>query len=447
MAKFKEYLELEGLPPNEQIYNYKMATVNRFDSIKEKNLKVLRVKEGINFKKQARRFLLNVPDDDQSKAYFVKNKIILDCRAKVQNITSPEDFRLDIETNIKDRRIPDSYLKYLDYDAIYWQLIQYKNEKKYCNFCLEKNILPNIMGNYDWYYGLIIPEEELKLNTFEKANKATSYVTLVLQSYIDKYYTYQKNKWEAPYLVYQDITPDDHNFVSEYTFSYQPEHSSDVRFKDLEKYVNDINLLLSRDKAILGKGMKLFSDGLITFDFPHHLFVPLVYKSEKLTTVQVSPVSLNNDEKNFVFLLSEYLSDNGSQFKNIDIFLLRNKSKVGMGFFEAGNFYPDYILWIDTKDTQYMTFIDPKGLQYHQKTDPKIQFYKTIKELEQRPLLQKTKGNKEIILNSFIISGSSYVTIKNKWGIPDNEKLSDMHILFLDQEDCIKSMFGKLLGI
>jgi hypothetical protein len=129
----------------------------------------------------------------------------------------------------------------------------------------------------------------------------------------------------------------------------------------------------------------------------------------------------------------------------MEIFLLRNKSKSGIGFFEAGNFYPDYILWIDTKETQYMTFIDPKGLQYHQITDPKIQFYKTIKELEQRPLLQETKGAKNIVLNSFVISGTDYVTIKNKWGA-DKDILSDMHVLFLDQEDCIKSMFEKLFG-
>jgi hypothetical protein len=31
-----------------------------------------------------------------------------------------------------------------------------------------------------------------------------------------------------------------------------------------------------------------------------------------------------------------------------------------MGFFDAGNLYPDYILWIDTPDMQYVSFVDPK---------------------------------------------------------------------------------------
>jgi len=33
-----------------------------------------------------------------------------------------------------------------------------------------------------------------------------------------------------------------------------------------------------------------------------------------------------------------------------NLYLLRNKSRMGMGFFGAGNFYPDYVMRIDTKD-------------------------------------------------------------------------------------------------
>lgn len=129
----------------------------------------------------------------------------------------------------------------------------------------------------------------------------------------------------------------------------------------------------------------------------------------------------------------------------MDIFLLRNKSKVGMGFFEAGNFYPDYILWINTKNIQYLTFIDPKGLIHQSINDPKIQFYQTIKELEKRPLLQKTKGKKDIILNSFIISVTDYTAIRGSWSTTKNN-LSNMHVLFLNDDDCIQTMFDKILS-
>ena len=75
-----------------------------------------------------------------------------------------------------------------------------------------------------------------------------------------------------------------------------------------------------------------------------------------------------------------------------------------MGFFVAGNFYPDYILWIDTPEKQYITFVDPKGLLRIMPDDPKIEFYKTIKDLEKQ--LAPTAGDKQIVLNSFIMSAT-----------------------------------------
>jgi superfamily II DNA or RNA helicase len=451
MARFREYLEIEGLPPNADIYNYKMGTVNRFNIAQNNKLKVLKVKDGINFRKQARRFLLDIPVDQNCKDYFIRNKISLDCRTKVQGITSPGDFKLDYASSDKGYKIQDDYLQYIDYEYIYWHLQQYKSEKKYYNISLDINLFPVIMKNTDWEYGIIIPEDELKLNSIEKASKATSYIALVLQSYMDKYYAYHKNKWEDPYLVYQDISSRDPNFVEEYIFTYTPEHDNDTGYLQLEKYIKDLSELLSKEKVTL-RGIGLFTDNIVTFDFKNHLFTPLVFKSDKLTTVQVSPVSLNFDERQFVYKLGEYLNEHKTQFTKMDIFLLRNRSKTGIGFFEAGNFYPDYILWIDTNDKQYMTFIDPKGLVYHNPGDPKIGFYQTIKELENRPLLQKTKGVKDVILNSFIFSGSRFAEIKNRWNkidssYSDKTDFARNHIIFLDHDDCIKTMFEQLIGV
>ena len=57
----------------------------------------------------------------------------------------------------------------------------------------------------------------------------------------------------------------------------------------------------------------------------------------------------------------------------------------GIGFFEAGNFHPDFILWLIVGDKQYINFIDPKGLRNLKgPDDDKIKFYIKIKEIEER---------------------------------------------------------------
>jgi hypothetical protein len=443
MARFREYLEIEGLPLNTQNNTYKLATAYRYDP--KKKLKVLQVKKGISFKKQAKRFLLNVPEA-QGKDNMPHINITLDCRSKVQNILSPSEFKFDSESSTKPNTIPQEYLKYIDYEYVYWQLQQYKTEKKYFNISIDRAILPNLLKSDNWKYGIIIPLNELEIDSMEKANKVTSFVSLILQSYMDKYYTHQKNKWEAPYLEYQDLTEDDPNFIKEYEFTYNSQIYNETENLALKQYVQDLNDLLKTNKEKLFDGIPLkFARDLITFDFQYHLFFPLVYKSNEVTTVKVSPISLNEGEKKFIDLLKKYLKDEKDILADKDIFLLRNRSRAGIGFFEAGNFYPDFILWIDTKEKQYMTFIDPKGLVYHRESDPKFQFYKTIKELEQRPLLQQTKGSKDIILNSFIISGSDFSESKRSWDY-EKPEFADRHILFLEHADCIKTMFDKLLG-
>ena len=51
-------------------------------------------------------------------------------------------------------------------------------------------------------------------------------------------------------------------------------------------------------------------------------------------------------------------------FETHELYLLRNLSKGrGVGFFEAGNFHPDFILWLLAGLQQQVIFVDPKGIR------------------------------------------------------------------------------------
>ena len=149
----------------------------------------------------------------------------------------------------------------------------------------------------------------------------------------------------------------------------------------------------------------------------------------------------------FVDYLKTYVENNTSELENKSLYLLRNKSKIGMGFFEAGNFYPDYILWIDTPEEQYISFIDPKGLMHIRPDDPKIEFYRTIKELEKR--LSPSSDGKRIVLNSFIMSGTHSSDLQMWWSTStvnaDRAYREARNVYTLDNEDCVESMVNKIL--
>lgn len=106
------------------------------------------------------------------------------------------------------------------------------------------------------------------------------------------------------------------------------------------------------------------------------------------------------------------------------------------------NFYPDYILWIDTDEKQYISFIDPKGLIHIGPDDPKIEFYKTIKDLEAR--LAPTSSGKTIVLNSFIMSGTSPMQLSQRWNM-ERPAREAKNVYTLDSPDCVELMIDKIL--
>ena len=139
--------------------------------------------------------------------------------------------------------------------------------------------------------------------------------------------------------------------------------------------------------------------GFKAIQFSKHLYRPLLYVNSN--HIEVKPVALNQGEQEFVCDIQTYCKKHPEFFENgRELYILRNMSRGrGIGFFEAGNFYPDFILWILDKNLQRISFVDPKGIRNLQGIgDPKIAFYDTIKNIEKR------LGDPNIILNSFIVS-------------------------------------------
>lgn len=429
MAQFKEYLEKEDMDLNDSIREFKLPVVSRFPEIKDK-LKVIKVKDGINFKKQSRRLILTVPEDGLMDN-LVKNKIKIDYNSTVQSITSTKGEEVDYQ---KDEAVLEhKHIAFFDVEKIYRELLQYKNQKGYYNISIEKSLLPEILKTKGWYI-LFIPKALMEIDSFDKVARVNDICVMLLKNYLDRFFKYHKAKWEAPYLVYGDLKPKDKNFIDEYSITL----FNKERFDEFEQLFEGIKDALEKNRRL-----DKYQDKHLNFryfDFHSHLYTPLI-SIDKGIRIEVTPVSLNSDEKLFMDRLKEYCDANPAAFTQKRMYLLRNKSKVGMGFFEAGNFYPDYIMWIAETDKQYITFIDPKGIMMLEKNinNPKIKFYKTIKELEVR--LQPSYTEKQIVLNSFIMSGTPATDASSFYGVKKTE-LESRHVLFLEDEDCIEKMMS-----
>lgn len=260
---------------------------------------------------------------------------------------------------------------------------------------------------------------------------------------LNKFFKYEKERWEAPRLEYAILDADDNNVVHEYTLTYVQQDESDNIGDELKSFISDVSAALQDSNGLSKYKNRFLRDNLLLFDFKSHLYAPLICLEKSNLKIQVAPVALNHDEMRFVEYLREYAEKRPKELEGKSLYLLRNKSKVGMGFFEAGNFYPDFILWIDTPDTQYISFIDPKGLMHMQPDDSKIKFSSTIKELEAQ--LAPTANEKKIVLNSFIMSGTSAEELDMWWSTLDRKYRESKNVYTLDNPECIESMIKNIL--
>ena len=439
MEDFKTYLEQEGTPVNEAVREYRLPVISRFDEVKGKKLRVIKVKDGANFKQQAARLTLDKPDQEFLR-YLLKSKTVIDCRSKIQTIDSTSSFK--IESMPEPRTLPADILPLLDVQRIFEELQEYKSEKRYFNISIVKGRLLDILREDGWY-GLLIPQNHLEINSMAKLEAATDYAVMALRSYMDKFFKFEKERWEAPRLEYAMLDADDSNFVDEYTLTYTQQGAMDPTGDELEAFVAEMSAVLQANNGLDVYKKDSFHGKLILFDLRSHLYAPLICLEKSNLEIQVSPVALNTDEMRFVDRLKAYVDNHAAELADKSLCLLRNKSKVGMGFFEAGNFYPDYILWIDTPETQYISFIDPKGLMHIRPDDPKIEFYKTIKELEAR--LAPTADGKTVVLNSFIMSGTPASQLR-QWWLMERPQREEKNVYTIDDPECVEMMIDRILG-
>ncbi len=433
MEAFNNYLKSEGLPANEEVYEeIKVPTVNLLG---EKQLKIVRLKTGYDFKKAVTVHPLETKDPF---------KVKLDWSARVAALVS-KDGMLGSGVATPKGWLAERHLAMLDWNRIFFALEQMKNERSWYNMELSIDVLKQIMNSHEWYE-LLIPEEALQFHDYGKDVARWEEICIaLLRAYIDRAYKRLKGKWEAKYMETVYITPGDPNFFAEYTVEVRRDQGRWIeRLKELNEQIRSGNL--EQDFAIEAPWIQAMR-------FDQHLYYPLLFltyraangqrilvdKDTNEPLIKISPVALNVGEQTFVkHVRAYYNAHKDDTLKGKDLYLLRNESRKGIGFFEASNFYPDFILWVNDGEKQHVTFIDPKGIRNLKGLgDPKIQLFHQLQEE-----VQPTLGDSDIVLDSYIISNTDYDDV-SFWGTCP--EFADSHVVFQADDDYLDKMFSNIL--
>ena len=436
MAQFRDFLEEEGLPGDTDRHDFFLPVV--ITNPVGMSLQTIKLKKKINgvstefgdaFRKLAPVPTLGKPKNDQLK------KVEINWYPKIQAMKSKGMSGGDGDAPPNKIHFQPRHIAFLDIDQLYFELERFKAERAWYNFNLTRQAIRELLADQSWY-DLYVPAEEMALGTFERVYLWQEMALALLKKYMERFYTFSKHDWELPHLEYSELSFEDTNLLFD---KKSCKHRYHIRLEDSQE---EIKQKLEELKIIVESrsAKKWEFQGMKAIWYENHLYQPLLYSEQGL--VEISPVPLNKGEKDFVEDLKGFCDNNPDYFQGKELYLLRNLSKgKGVGFFEAGNFHPDFILWLLMDEKQYVTFLDPKGIRNIGLGHDKIEFYQTIKDIEKR------LGNNAVVLNSFIISNTPSHEAEKLWSVSKTEILAK-NVVFQEEDKgtYIKTILDKLSG-
>lgn len=426
MEKFRDFLDQEGLPGNEQrtVIEVPLNVIDHFG----KKLMILRPKrkgaggEEYSFKKDG-----PVPTLERVPEKLQGGQIVVDWYPRIQVMASRGIFG----NNTLDGSGKETFaglselLPLLDFDALFFELERVKRDCGWYNLNISKDGIRALLEDKSWYK-LYLPKHLQEPSSYADICILQQVAAELLRKFADSYYKYCSREYIEPRLELYELSKDDENIPEDKFYHIIVDGDEAQIVEGVKKLAEEIK---SAKKVKGPQGLEGIRLGI-------HLYEPLFHVEKGKISIQ--PVVLNKSEFEFVSTLQKWHEEKKFQEKGIDIFLLRNLSRgKGIGFFEAEGFYPDFILWTLIAGKQYVSFIDPHGLEHEGIGNKKIQFCKGIKKIEER------LDNKNVVLNSFILSCTP-MSMLRKWNV-SKEYLEKHHVLFMDDSAYLDKLFAQIV--
>ena len=386
MKEFEEYLEEEGVGDENRREPICLPTIQLPEFAQGKiRLNIIRPRADMpDFKKSVRFNLVSLEGQ-------LNTKVVADWYPRLQKQSSAPTAS-SATAALHKAPLRQEHLAFLPWDAIWFDVERYKRDNAYYNIFFSADDLKSLLA-HPWWYELAIPPGYLEFQ-FDRLPLWQEIATHLLRGYLERFYRYEKAKFEKPYLEYQLLDPADSLVLKEYQLLVK---------KSERELIRRLQEVSEQFKA--GHFAAFSFADLAIFQAPHHLYQPLVQLSQnggQEALIKVIPTHLNEGERQFVDDLERFCKDEvNGLLAATDLYLLRNHSSGNpVSFFVESGFRPDFMLWLLREQQQTIVFLDPKGLRNFTDTfnNPKVQLARGIKELE------KNLNRPGIRLESYLIS-------------------------------------------
>lgn len=356
----------------------------------------------------------------------IANRVTIDLRNKVSVAVSSFSGSVADDSGGYEVNFTKQYLDFINYSNLFLEANRYKLIKGYTNLMISRPVIEEIIrGN-----AFNILSHPGQFGMQEALNgKLQNIAGFILKDYINKFYADQEKAFLTKHLTYDLLDP--------VTQSEMFPASQQMIVKVPKQYEEVI-----KELSVNIEQLYLRDDGTIpTLHFSHHLYSPIASwaKGEKFNEIKTVPVRLNQGERDFMRHLRTFIDSDQERFKNKEVFVLRNLSQKGMGFFiESSSFFPDFMIWIIEPGHQHIYFIDPKGIRETRNfNNPKVIFCRDqVKDLEKK-INQDLKQNEvelTVSIDAWILSVTPFKDICSVWGAngATRDEFTANHIVFIE---------------
>lgn len=409
MAEFQNYLKREGVPHEDPV-QMELPIKPNMDHLAKR----LYVPKVLSYDKAAKGKCVILEACEDIIVTHTTQTVSIIGSSSEEGIQD-ENAEAANETSIKEQ-----YLDLVDWEKIYLQLVEYKQERGYHNLVFDVDILRDILNTDNPLYELkVMHKSEVEPESLEQLKQLEELVLTLLRKYITKFYRIIQKRWNDEGVRLKRLDEKNPNFI-DWKVSL-PRDKSD----ELEPIIKH----LIEDGTIYGPDLT----DLPNIHNDQHLYQPLLTVDGEDTSFRITPPALEKSEEDFVKHLRSYVRQRREDLAKKEIFLLRNQSRGrGIGFYDNEGFYPDFILWILEGAKQRIVFIEPHGMIHEpiNKHNPKIILFKRLRDFS-----YKRFRGEHVQMDSYIISKTPLTKLRYRGGIGKQELGETWHILFPDPND------------
>ena len=415
MQTFRDLLQAEGMRVDRETITLPVT----WNFGRQKNLKLIRLKEGLKYEHSDRRPVLPNPGDAESPP-----AVEMDLHSRLQAVASGS-VAGGGDAERPPIKLDPRYVALFDRTRIRDALAAHKQRMGWHNLIIRPETVDRLLESDGWYV-LHAPPERMKVRRFEDIRALEGVAVDLIAEYAAECWRQQRRRWEHDRIEVVRLDENDPNNIREYRLSIDAAET---------RLIEDVRGLAEN----LREG-HCYNLKLAVLKIDEHAYWPLLY-ADKDCKVTIQPVALDRNETTVVEALKDLAEHKDPCLRGRELCLIRNLTRGrGISFFDDYTYYPDFIVWLIDSDSQHVIFVDPKGLvRYGPKERRKVELHTEIRKLEERVQV----SDPDLRLHAYVLSVTPPDRIGDELRRPEEWKRRGVY--FLDERDCLKQVIENAL--